>query len=73
MKRAKDNSGTGYSYGTPVSNSPNKNSQIYSNTLRCTCRDKVIVTPKDDVYKMHILRTTAINNDNDDVSEEVVS
>ncbi|XP_045454529.1 tubulin monoglutamylase TTLL4-like [Melitaea cinxia] len=71
MKRAKDNSGTGYSYGTPVSNSPNKNSQIYSNTLRCTCRDKVIVTPKDDVYKMHILRTTAINNDNDDVSEEV--
>nr|XP_026497509.1 tubulin polyglutamylase ttll-4-like isoform X3 [Vanessa tameamea] len=75
MKRAKDNSGTGYSYGTAIAalgNSPAKNSQIYSKNSRCTCRDKVIIAPKEDIYKMHILRTTAINNDNvDDISDEV--
>ncbi|XP_072933523.1 uncharacterized protein [Epargyreus clarus] len=64
MKRAKDNSGTGYSYGTAVaalSNPAVKNS--YPKNVRCACKDQVIVTPKDDMYGMHVLRTSAINSD----------
>ncbi|XP_028159745.1 tubulin polyglutamylase TTLL4-like isoform X2 [Ostrinia furnacalis] len=66
MKRAKDNSGTGYSYGTAIaslSNTPTKSSSNYSKSQRCTCKDQVIVTNKDEVHNIHILRTTAINND----------
>ncbi|KAL0819085.1 hypothetical protein ABMA28_008355 [Loxostege sticticalis] len=66
MKRAKDNSGTGYSYGTAIaslSNSPAKSSPNYSKSQRCTCKDQVIVTNKDEVHNIHILRTTAINSD----------
>ncbi|XP_023939031.2 tubulin monoglutamylase TTLL4 isoform X2 [Bicyclus anynana] len=68
MKRAKDNSGTGYSYGTAINALSHSRSRSppptnYSKSTRCTCRDQVIVAPKDDVYKMHILRTTAINSE----------
>ncbi|XP_045779216.1 tubulin polyglutamylase ttll-4-like isoform X1 [Maniola jurtina] len=67
MKRAKDNSGTGYSYGTAINALGNAHPRSpptnYSKSTRCTCRDQVIVTPKDETYKMHILRTTAINSD----------
>lgn len=67
MKRAKDNSGTGYSYGTAIAslgNSPTKtSSNNYSKSQRCTCKDQVIVTNKDEVHNIHILRTTAINNE----------
>ncbi|KAM3961183.1 uncharacterized protein ACR2FA_004735 [Aphomia sociella] len=67
MKRAKDNSGTGYSYGsaiatlstTPVTKSPIN----YTKSIRCTCKDQVLLSTKDDIHNMHILRTTAINND----------
>ncbi|XP_052753963.1 tubulin monoglutamylase TTLL4-like isoform X4 [Galleria mellonella] len=67
MKRVKDNSGTGYSYGTaiatlsttPVSKSPLN----YGKGMRCTCKDQVVISAKDDVHNMHILRTTAINSD----------
>ncbi|CAK1545623.1 unnamed protein product [Leptosia nina] len=72
MKRAKDNSGTGYSYGSAVaalsSVSTNK-SLNYSKAsvhTKCSCKDQVIVTPKDDVFKMHLLRTTAINSVTED-------
>lgn len=79
MKRAKDNSGTGYSYGTAIntlSSTPARYSPTnYSKSTRCTCRDQVIVAPKDEMYKMQILRTTAINSDTvDDIPViEVVS
>lgn len=68
MKRAKDNSGTGYSYGTGIGalgSSPAKTPSNYSKNTRCICQDQVIIAPKDDVYKMHVLRTTAINNETD--------
>ncbi|KAL4717199.1 hypothetical protein ACJJTC_017086 [Scirpophaga incertulas] len=67
MKRAKDNSGTGYSYGSAIANlnqSPvNKCNNNYSKSQRCTCKDQVIVTNKDETQNVHILRTTAINNE----------
>ncbi|CAF4841932.1 unnamed protein product [Pieris macdunnoughi] len=66
MKRAKDNSGTGYSYGSAVaalSSVPTNKGLNFSKASKCSCKDHVIVTPKDDVFKMHLLRTTAINND----------
>ncbi|XP_045503883.1 uncharacterized protein LOC123700665 isoform X3 [Colias croceus] len=72
MKRAKDNSGTGYSYGSAVaalSSVPTNKSINYNKGVRCSCKDQVIVTPTDDVYKMHVLRTTAINSDTvDDIT-----
>ncbi|XP_068619528.1 tubulin monoglutamylase TTLL4-like isoform X2 [Battus philenor] len=62
MKRAKDNSGTGYSYGTAVAVlSGPKSPTSYQRSLRCSCKDPL--KPKDDMYGMHILRTTAINSD----------
>lgn len=76
MKRAKDNSGTGYSYGTAIAalgSSPAKSPSNYSKSIRCTCRDQVVIAPKDDMYKMHVLRTTAINSETVDISDEVVS
>ncbi|XP_039759976.1 tubulin polyglutamylase ttll-4-like isoform X2 [Pararge aegeria] len=67
MKRAKDNSGTGYSYGTAINALSNTRARSpttnYSKSTRCTCRDQVIVAPEEEIYKMHILRTTAINSD----------
>ncbi|CAH2054752.1 unnamed protein product, partial [Iphiclides podalirius] len=66
MKRAKDNSGTGYSYGTAVAalttGLRTKSPPPYPRSLYCSCKDQV-VAPKDDIYGMHILRTTAINNE----------
>lgn len=77
MKRAKDNSGTGYSYGTAVAALGNTaaKSVSYPKNVRCACKDQVIVTPKDDMYGMHVLRTSAINSDtvNDIPVVEVVS
>ncbi|CAG4955064.1 unnamed protein product [Parnassius apollo] len=67
MKRAKDSSGTGYSHGTAVAclntSSHAKSSPVYQKPLRCSCKDQVIVTPKEDMFGMHILRTTAINSE----------
>ncbi|CAH0731991.1 unnamed protein product, partial [Brenthis ino] len=74
MKRVKDNSGTGYSYGTAIAalgSSPAKSPSNYSKSIRCTCRDQVVIAPKDDMYKMHVLRTTAINSETVDISDEV--
>lgn len=70
MKRAKDNSGIGYSYGSAIASlshnvckspakSPNSPSSKHT---RCICKDQVIVM-KDDRHDMHLLRTTAINSD----------
>ncbi|XP_041982603.1 tubulin polyglutamylase ttll-4-like isoform X3 [Aricia agestis] len=56
-KRGKDNSG-GYLYGNTPYNSPQAKLNYVNNT-RCSCKDQVII----DEYKMHVLRTTAINND----------
>lgn len=69
MKRAKDNSGSGYSYGSALAslgNSPlpkSPISQTYSKNLRCTCKTNDQVTPKEEHHNMHILRTTAIKNE----------
>ncbi|XP_050673994.1 tubulin monoglutamylase TTLL4-like isoform X2 [Leptidea sinapis] len=65
MKRAKDNSGSGYSYGSAVaalSTVPTSKTIPSYKPIRCMCKDEVIVTSKDDPYKMHVLRTTAINS-----------
>ncbi|XP_028039738.1 tubulin polyglutamylase TTLL4-like isoform X1 [Bombyx mandarina] len=62
VKRAKDNSGTGYSYGTTVANAgPRCKSPTYSKNLRCSCKDNM---SRDHVQ---VLRTTAINSDTVDV------
>ncbi|XP_013166175.1 PREDICTED: uncharacterized protein LOC106116741 isoform X3 [Papilio xuthus] len=64
-KRAKDNSGSGYSYGNSVnviSPSRSKSPPTFHRNLRCSCKDQA-VPARDDMFGMHILRTTAINND----------
>ncbi|RVE53358.1 hypothetical protein evm_001928 [Chilo suppressalis] len=66
MKRAKDNSGTGYSYGTAIASvgsTSTKTVSSYSKSQRCSCKDQVFMANKDEVHNMHILRTTAINSD----------
>ncbi|XP_013186188.2 tubulin polyglutamylase ttll-4 isoform X2 [Amyelois transitella] len=66
-KRAKDNSGTGYSYGTAIASlsSPPRSRTTNLNEVknaRCSCKE-VIVTPRDEFHNVHVLRTTAINSD----------
>ncbi|XP_013139610.1 PREDICTED: uncharacterized protein LOC106104195 isoform X2 [Papilio polytes] len=64
-KRAKDNSGSGYSYGNSVnviSPSRSKSPPTFRRSLHCSCKDQA-VPARDDMFGMHILRTTAINND----------
>ncbi|OWR49776.1 hypothetical protein KGM_212027 [Danaus plexippus plexippus] len=66
MKRAKDNSGTGYSYGTAIAalgNTPRAKSPTNYPKSRCNCQNQVIVTPKDEAYRVHLLRTSAINSE----------
>ncbi|CAG9567895.1 unnamed protein product [Danaus chrysippus] len=66
MKRAKDNSGTGYSYGTAIAalgNTPRAKSPTNYPKSRCNCPNQVIVTPKDEAYRVHLLRTSAINSE----------
>ncbi|KPJ08768.1 Tubulin polyglutamylase TTLL4 [Papilio machaon] len=63
-KRAKDNSGSGYSYGNSVniiSASRSKSPPVFQRNLRCSCKDQA-VPARDDMFGMHILRTTAIND-----------
>lgn len=63
MKRAKDSSGIGYSYGSAVATlgtpttikSPSRNHKL----SRCACKDTLMVVNHEDV---HLLRTTSINN-----------
>ncbi|CAG9793454.1 unnamed protein product [Diatraea saccharalis] len=65
MKRAKDNSGSGYSYGTAVAsvgNTSTKTISSYSKSQRCSCKE-VYLANKDEFHNMQILRTTAINSD----------
>ncbi|XP_075984355.1 uncharacterized protein LOC142982007 isoform X3 [Anticarsia gemmatalis] len=69
MKRAKDNSGIGYSYGSAIASlstparckSPSKSPSNASKLSRCTCKDQVIVVK--DEHEMHLLRTSAINSE----------
>lgn len=65
-KRAKDNSGTGYSYGSAIatlSTTPfTKTTNNFMKNVRCPQKDHVAVQPKEEYHNMHILRTTAINN-----------
>lgn len=63
-KRLKDNSGCGYSYGTALASlsaTPRNKSPTFPR--RCACKD---APPKEET--MHVLRTTAINNEHDDVN-----
>lgn len=80
MKRAKDNSGIGYSYGSAIASlsvptsckSPKKSPPRISNSSkhsRCTCNDQVIVVNEDN---MHLLRTSVINSDTMD-TEHVIN
>ncbi|XP_063380365.1 tubulin monoglutamylase TTLL4-like isoform X1 [Cydia fagiglandana] len=63
-KRLKDNSGCGYSYGTALASlnaTPRNKSPTFPR--RCACKD----APRKE-ETMHVLRTTAINNEHDDVN-----
>ncbi|XP_048002882.1 uncharacterized protein LOC125239285 isoform X2 [Leguminivora glycinivorella] len=61
-KRLKDNSGCGYSYGTALASlSATPRTKSPPVPRRCACKD---VVPKEET--MHVLRTTAINNEHDD-------
>ncbi|XP_073959548.1 uncharacterized protein isoform X3 [Choristoneura fumiferana] len=71
-KRAKDNSGTGYSYGTALATlgtTPRTKSPVVPR--RCACKERPL-SPKEETHNMHLLRTTAINNERhgDDVSRQ---
>lgn len=72
MKRAKDNSGVGYSYGTCIatlSSTPTTKNSNYTKSSRCSCKNQVLVTTRD--HNMHVLRTTAINSDTVDSEIEM--
>ncbi|CAB3233718.1 unnamed protein product [Arctia plantaginis] len=66
-KRAKDNSGIGYSYGSAVATlgtpatikSPNKSPSRSHKLSRCACKDQLMLVNHED---MHLLRTSSINN-----------
>ncbi|XP_053615363.1 tubulin monoglutamylase TTLL4-like isoform X6 [Plodia interpunctella] len=67
MKRAKDNSGTGYSYGTAIASlsSPPRsrtNAQNEAKNARCTFKESVVIA-RDDFHNGHVLRTTVINGE----------
>lgn len=66
MKRAKDNSGTGYSYGSAIAslgNPPVKSTSKYSKGQLCSCKEQGIMPSSPaEVQNVHILRTTAIND-----------
>ncbi|XP_049885995.1 tubulin monoglutamylase TTLL4-like isoform X2 [Pectinophora gossypiella] len=68
MKRAKDNTGTGYSYGSaiatlgnpPYSKSPANFARVKSSNYK---EQHHVASAKPECHNMHVLRTTAINNE----------